>query len=416
MNDFRSVDEVVIAGLCHGCGGCSYVCPKTAVILRDRPDEGIRPAVDPSRCVLCGACVDVCSGVAMRHDRSQWQGVVNDLIEGWGPVLEVWEGYATDEQIRHRGSSGGVVTALALHCVEHEGMDGVLHIGMDPARPHLNRTQFDRSRSDLLESAGSRYSPAAPCAELHTIETAANPCVFVGKPCDVASTVRAQGLMPGLEARIGLMIAVFCAGTPSTKGTFNLLEALGVSKECVRDLRYRGFGWPGRTGVSLKNRPASERIEMDYRKAWHGILAPHRAFRCRICPDGTGEFADIACGDPWYRKSSLDEPGSSLIVVRTEKGRAALYQAMSKGAVFAERREPNVLPLSQRFLHGRRRMVWAFFLAYRLVGLPPWRFEGFSLRKLWRGVSLWRSIQALSKALLMAFQVQWRAQKDDRTN
>ena len=39
-----------------------------------------------------------------------------------GYALEIWEGYAADPEIRRLGSSGGLLSALALYCLEKEGM------------------------------------------------------------------------------------------------------------------------------------------------------------------------------------------------------------------------------------------------------------------------------------------------------
>jgi hypothetical protein len=51
-----------------------------------------------------------------------------------------------------------------------------------------------------------------------------------------------------------------------------------------------------------------------------------------LCPDSTGEFADISCGDPWYKKPESDEPGMSLVLVRTErKGRSAIMARTGRG-------------------------------------------------------------------------------------
>ena len=59
---------------------------------------------------------------------------------------------------------------------------------------------------------------------------------------------------------------------------------------------------------------------MSYMESW-GFLQRYRPYRCYLCPDGTGELADLSCGDPWYREILEDEPGHSLVVVRTERGK-----------------------------------------------------------------------------------------------
>src|SRR5262249_9053868 len=151
------------------------------------------------------------------------------------------------------GSSGGATTALALYCIENGDMHGVLHIAARPDVPYLNHTVMSQTRAQLLAATGSRYAPASPCDGLQRIEDAPRPCVFVGKPCDVAAARRAAALRPKLQVNLGVAIASFCAGTPSTKGTLRMIERMGITDvSSVTSVRYRGMGWPGKAVVSVR--------------------------------------------------------------------------------------------------------------------------------------------------------------------
>ena len=395
----RNIADVAAFGMCHGCGACAYACGNGAVTLLNYVEEGTRPVVADDKCRRCGDCLRVCSGVRLSHDHGSWPtGVIDDLSAGWGPVLEVWEGHATDDEIWSRGSSGGAATALALYCLEHESMHGVLHVEMDPERPYLNRAVLSRSRAEVTARTGSRYSPAAVCGELGRAEEAPAPIVLVGKPCDIAASRMARSCHPRLDSKIGLAISIFCAGTSSTRGTHALLDELGVDKDDIADLRYRGYGWPGMTGVSLKE-GNGVRVEMSYQDAWNRILSKFKTSRCEVCPDGTGEFADIACGDPWYRPVGPDEKGSSLILVRTELGRRILDRSIDAGCIAAEQREPDILPQSQLYLMRRRRSVWPKLVVSRLLLTPHPILKGFGLFRLWLELPLRRKFVSFRNAL-----------------
>ena len=161
MKHFERIEEVVSWRLCLGCGACMPACPNRAITLVDIPDKGIRPIVNSAKCQKCGTCVGVCPGIGISHKPSDNE-TIPELRYEWGPVLDVWEGYATDSQIRFNGSSGGVATALALFCLEKQDSSGVLHTGTRPGAPLENIAVFSKSKTDLLGRTGSRYSPAAP--------------------------------------------------------------------------------------------------------------------------------------------------------------------------------------------------------------------------------------------------------------
>lgn len=124
---------------------------------------------------------------------------------------------------------------------------------------------------------------------------------------------------------------------------------------------------------------------MSYTESW-GFLQEYRPFRCRICPDGTGEFADISCGDPWYREIRGKEKGHSLVLVRSERGREILRRVMETGYVILKPVEPWVLEASQANLLAKRRAIWGRLLALKMFGIPVPDYDGFPLYENWRHI------------------------------
>ena len=126
---------------------------------------------------------------------------------------------------------------------------------------------------------------------------------------------------------------------------------------------------------------------MSYEDSW-GFLQQYRPFRCHLCPDGTGEFSDISCGDPWYREPRDGEAGSSLVLVRTERGMKILQGAMREGYVQLTRVPDGLLEASQRNLLEKRRSVWGRILAMKAMLVPFPRMKGFHLFSNWLDGSL----------------------------
>lgn len=389
-----SIADVVDKNLCTGCGTCAFMQP-TDLRMIDAP-AGRRPLTILTDGTMPSTteALNACPGMSLEHDSALPSGSIGRLAAAWGPVLEVWEGYAADQQLRFAASSGGAATAISLYCLDGEDMKGVLHTAARRDIPYLNRTVLSTTRRELLSATGSRYAPASPCDGLHMIEGASGPCVFIGKPCDVAGVQKARRLRPELDRRIGLTIGIFCAGTPTTEGTLELARALGIAdSDAISSVRYRGNGWPGAAEIRTKDGAVRT---MSYDESWGEILQRHTQWRCSVCADHTGEFADIAVGDPWYREIPPGEPGRSLVVVRTARGREILRNAMASGWLILDRVDPDVLPASQPNLLRVRGSIWGRILALRLLNLATPSFRNMPTFAIWlRHLSFKQKLQSV---------------------
>ena len=380
--------------MCSGCGVCAYVCPDNKIKMLDFVEHGLRPILDSNDCSTCADCLEICPGFQIIHslDHDHENGI-HELERSWGPVLEVWEGYAADPEIRYSGSSAGLATSLALFCLEKSGMEGVLHVGGDPQQPWKNKTYFSTNKKELMLRTGSRYSPSSPCDGLGRIEVAQNRCIFIGKPCDVRGLRNAQALKTELAQKVGLAIGIFCAGTPSTQATLDLLKSQNNSLEHIAEIRYRGQGWPGLFAVWEKGK-TSPINTIPYRKAW-GFLQAYRPYICHLCPDSTSEFADISCGDPWYKKNNSEHDGLSLVLVRTKNGQKILQSAIDAGYIMMKKVDPQVLPASQVNLLWKRRALWGRLVAISALGIPVPKIKGFHLFANWRCATLIDKIKSI---------------------
>ena len=335
LRKIKSYQDIAEYQLCCGCGVCGYLNPEKYSIV-DVTAFGKRPLTKSGNEGPDEDVSSVCPGVSIGHEYAvlKQPDLIEELTAAWGPVFCLWEVAAADPEIRYKGSSGGAISALSLYCIEKEGMSGALQVSSDPKKPYMNTNVLSRSREDILAAAGSRYAPASPCEDLGLVEQAESACVFIGKPCDVVGALNAANLKSELNEKLGLTIACFCAGTPSTAGTLQMLYTMGVEDAAtVQSLRYRGHGWPGNATVEYQNGKEIKSSSLTYAEAWGDLLQKHRQWRCYICPDHTGEFADIAVGDPWYRQFGKDEVGTSLVLARTLKGRDIIEKALSAGYI-----------------------------------------------------------------------------------
>jgi coenzyme F420 hydrogenase subunit beta len=88
-------------------------------------------------------------------------------------------------------------------------------------------------------------------------------------------------------------------------------------------------------------------------------------WRCKICPDGIGESADIAAADSWpggspTREGSEHDPGTNAVIVRTGLGLELLESAVRDGALVIERDiGPDDLTSYQPHQVRKKQAVWS---------------------------------------------------------
>ena len=390
------VEDVVNDGLCAGCGLCEPVSGgvykmenieeigfRPVKVLADRPPLNVAP---------------FCPGIFLERDTPKTEAHSESLWNEWGPVLEVWEGHAVDKNVRHQGSSGGVVTALGHFSVSKK-MDLIGTIA-GKSDPFVNEVG---TQNDLADMSGSRYAPSSPARAL-SMQPEQNPTLFIGKPCDVSAYYNLNRLRPAHPESFS--IGIFCAGVPSVAGNRRLVSEQGIDPSRISALKYRGEGWPGLWKAETLD---GETREMTYADSWH-YLQRFRQWRCYVCPDHAGEFADISVGDPWY-KTNVSGEGRSLILVRTEMGRKILREAIGAGFVTAERLGDEKLPASQPGLLETRSTLVGRLFAMRLFGLTKVRFNSLCLQQAWSErhglLSQLRVILATAKRLLRKGVVRW---------
>lgn len=377
MTAKNTIVDTVSWRLCLGCGVCASI---SGTPLMDYEEEGIRPKAGKEGFHACPLSAVATKGLSKPSELE------------WGRILEIWEGHAADEEIRYKGSSGGALTALAAYCVEQAGMHGVLHVAQDADDPIRNRTRLSRNRRELLEAVGSRYSPGSVGNGLRLVAESPAPCVVIGRPAEIAAIERSRNDIPNLDANIGLTLSFFCAEAPSTKGTKSLLAKLSVPEKNVIDLKYRGQGWPGHFAPTLEGakEPAAK---VTYQESW-AYLQAFRPWATHLWPDGSGESADISCGDPWYEQPDGKNPGSSLIVVRTERGRRILNGAIEAGYLQLRPAELWKLEKSQANLLSKKGAVWGRIMAMKLFGLPVPRHDMRALFHCWKKLSFKEKLQS----------------------
>lgn len=375
----KQIKKVVEDNLCLGCGLCAGMFSPAAARIEIDASGFARPVqIRNLQQQEATEFMYACPGVHLEHPVRN-----KEFLPLWGPVMASQTGFAQDRDIRYKGSSGGGLSALATYLLESGKVSGVLHIAPSTSAnsPFANVPQISRTREDVLRCAGSRYAPASPLEALDACMREPGVLAFIGKPCDVAA-LRALGRSrPEVASKFPYLLSFMCAGTPGLKGSEGVVRAMGLKPENVIKFRYRGNGWPGKARAETMD---GESAEMDYDSSWGNILNRHLQFRCKICPDGTGEFSDVTCADAWYGNDKgyptfEESDGRSLVLSRTQRGVDLVSEAVSAGYLAVSELPVGDIERMQPYQVERKMMVGARLIGVRMAFKSVPCFRNFRL-------------------------------------
>ena len=371
------IADVLSRDACSGCG----LCPRLdAGIEMGLDDRGyLRPSFVGASLPVDGAVETFdrsCPGMRITAPAAP-AGAAHDAL--LGPNVGLWQAWATDDEIRKAGSSGGALTALHTWLLESGRAARITGAAADTSAPRRTVPVTITTRAQALAAAGSRY---APVGALENPDAFRSDSAVAGKPCEIAAL---RAAAPDLvDGEAPLLLSFFCAGTPSQRATDTLLTELGIPTDSTVDaLRYRGNGWPGR----FTARSGELEVSADYDESWGRVLGPTTQWRCKICPDGVGQAADIVCADSWETDERgyptfAEGDGISALVARTPRGRDAILAAVEAGVIAVRPLDGAHLRDAQPLQTARRRFLFARLLGSRLAGRRPPRYRGFGLIRL----------------------------------
>lgn len=332
----RSLARIVDGGLCHRCGSCIGICPTGVLAL----DEEEYPRVhNLSACTDCDLCVKVCPGEEFDLHGAYMKmfGVKGDIKDTHGEFLDASISHSSDPQIQERSTSGGLATAILLHMLETNQIDGAAVIVSDENELWKGKAVIARTRDELLSAMKSKYAISPTNQVFAEIRNMPGKYALVGLPCQIHGFQKARELDRRLNDRVVLTIGLFCHAAVEHEAYKIIWKMLGDKTKNAKRFISRVGKHPGTPHIENKDgslypvyfgdksgyRPSSmEVINIIYR-----LYTPAR---CLTCFDASAEFADIAVGDPWMAppNDNVDfYKGWSFALIRTPRGQK-VYQEL----------------------------------------------------------------------------------------
>ncbi len=369
--------KVVTDAMCIGCGLCQSIAGRERVQMRLVENLTERPVITGE---LDAGTVDriyrVCPATRI-------EGLPETLIDSasrsdkvWGVWRRLVLAWAAEPDIRHLGSTGGLLTALALYLLEQGEVDFIVHARASRRYPAFGERAISRSREDIIAAAGSRYGPTATLVDMLEIldraEAADERFAFIGTPCDVTGLRNLATEDSRVDSLCRYQLTMVCGGFMAPTALRRYLRELDVEWDDLHALRYRGHGCPGPTRVETADGRAIERNYLDFwgedESSWQ------LPFRCKVCADGIGDAADIAAADTWDGGSppwegQEKDPGSNAVIARSRRGEELLARAEAAGYVATgEGLTPRDLDRLQPHQVTKKLAVWSRFVGMRSAG------------------------------------------------
>lgn len=254
-------------------------------------------------------------------------------------------GHVNDSEHRYKASSGGIGTMLQKHLLS-TGQYGTSISFQFNAK----RCMYEAKLIHMAEEVnicGSIYQDIyiAHFVRDH-IKEISNGIVVSCPPCQVTA-IRNMLNKEGIPCFI---ISFCCSGQTTIEGTWKYYELLGIKKEDIVNMQYRGNGWP--SGIQIWLKDSTKIYHDNYTDPWKTIHTSwlYRPQRCFFCTFDTSYTADISLADPWLENyMSYDKEGNTLFVINTALGQKTIKQLKTSGIISYEEISSDLYRTAQKY-------------------------------------------------------------------
>lgn len=291
---------------CTGCFACMNVCPAKAISFPENEEGFYFPCIDYKACINCGLCEQTCPVL----NRTSLHG-----------MKQAWYGWANDDDLRKRSSSGGIFGLLAIDKIKNGGVVYGAAFNYGNCFRLECRSSEDEGLEPLLKSKYVQSYVGDAFSKIKKDLEDGRKVMFCGTPC------QADGLRHFLNKDYqNLLVADFvCHGVPSMAMLRDHLSMLRIKNVESIDYRPKNRNWVDdivikyNGGIVYQNCWTYDAYFSCFEKA--GSLR-RSCYNCAYC--NGSRAADITLADFWgYRKydsSIYDKRGISLALANTDKG------------------------------------------------------------------------------------------------
>ncbi len=224
--------------------------------------------------------------------------------------MKYYIGYSTDADIRYRSSSGGIGSALIKYLLESGKYGTAMSFYFDKERCQYS-IKLIYNYSDY-NNCGSIYQDTDTISFIkNNISNIKDGIIVTCMPCQVRPI---KSFLTRNNVK-HFVISLCCSGQTTVQGTYFYYKLLGICKEDVDHIKYRGNGWPSGIQIELNNGAIIKRDNYTYPWTLMHQSLLYRPKRCLCCTIKSSDSADVTLADPWLKGYvGVDSVGNSLVI------------------------------------------------------------------------------------------------------
>ena len=353
-NKLDEITQVAQTGLCIGCGTCVAVCPQDAIAMDEDSSGLYKPSFVPEICSKCQRCIAVCPGISISYDALTF---TKDEARIYNPILgyfrRIYLVDSTNSEILYNAASGGATTSILSYLINSKHLNGVIvsRLVKEGNKFH-GQTEIVTDDKDLMKFMGSVYYPTKTNEILKKLKHLNGKYAVVGLPCQVAGIKKMRKIEKEIFDKIFLTLGIFCSHVPNRNALYFLLNQYEIDANNVKDIRFRGSGFPGKMKICLKDNQILYIPFPEYYDRGFGLFFKPK--RCTLCIDATAELADISFGEFWDRSSLQGEEKKSVVITRTQKGEDIFRDTERSGYITTREIDESALVNTQSILKKKK--------------------------------------------------------------
>lgn len=318
--------EIHNKGICGQCGGCVSFCSAADLKAIEMSESGIPEYVNEDNCLHCGICYLVCPQTWVLNEELNNKYNYKTSIGNWKKITS---SCSTSEEIKVRGTDGGVVTSILMYLLENNLINGALVCKKEG--PFNRVPYFAKTREELMDAAGSHYDVSKQVVGLEHYETfipvitelkqvVASDMMdiaVVGTPCQIHSIRKMQELSILPAHIVKYALGLFCNLNFSFDDearekmeekfsfSFNNVESMNIKEDLI---------------LQLQNNQEKKHIKF---QDLYEFARP----ACLACRDFSNVYADISFG------GLGSQHGFTTSIIRTKVGKDIYNEALREGFI-----------------------------------------------------------------------------------